>query len=291
MNRICISINNKCNMACEYCHFRQKEDYIEEKNMNVLKILDNVKEAINKGGVSALPFKIGFVGNGEPLLSLDELTKYILYIQDYIKNGFVSAYTITNGTIMTDEIARFLDKYLTVGISLDGPKVVHDKYRVFRNDKGTFDIVIRNLEIFKFATGHYPTFNPTVGKFSILYTDEIIEFFKQFNSKITFSRMIGDELGITLNEYREFCEKAEKAGLKIRHGSDDCTMYGGQCGAGENNFFFANGNVYLCGNCLENPICSAYEQLNFIEEKSKMLISNFDRNNCFKEENKKVEIK
>ena len=58
VNRICISINNRCNLACRYCHFHEKGK-IETADMDVFEILDNVKRYAGK------KFKIGFVGNGE----------------------------------------------------------------------------------------------------------------------------------------------------------------------------------------------------------------------------------
>ena len=57
--------------------------------------------------------------------------------------------------------------------------------------------------------------------------------------------MIG-KYGITLQQYRDFLTYAEKY-IPVRRGGKDCTMYGGQCGAGTNNYFFANGKVYYCG--------------------------------------------
>lgn len=47
--------------------------------------------------------------------------------------------------------------------------------------------------------------------------------------------MIGRN-GISLAEYTDFLEEAEQY-LSIRRGGLDCTMYGGQCGAGTNNYF------------------------------------------------------
>ena len=38
---ICISINNRCNLNCKYCHFHEKKDFIQKSSMDVLKILDN----------------------------------------------------------------------------------------------------------------------------------------------------------------------------------------------------------------------------------------------------------
>ena len=77
VDRICISINNRCNLACKYCHFREKKASIAEDHMDVFKILDNVVDSIEKNDIKA--FKIGFVGNGEPLLDFDLLNTYLLY--------------------------------------------------------------------------------------------------------------------------------------------------------------------------------------------------------------------
>lgn len=39
VTRACISINNRCNLNCTYCHFHEKKDYIQEDNMDVITIL------------------------------------------------------------------------------------------------------------------------------------------------------------------------------------------------------------------------------------------------------------
>ena len=203
INRICISINNRCNLACRYCHFREKGK-IESSDMNVFEILDNVKAYATK------KFKIGFVGNGEGFLDWELLKSYIKYIED--------------------------------------------------------------------ITGHYPTFNATVGKESLENADKIIAFFSKYGTRVTFSRMIG-KYGITLKQYRDFLAYAEKY-IPVRRGGKDCTMYGGQCGAGTNNYFFANGKVYYCGNCIDLPPLGSSSMTFWELEKINL---QFDRNYCYKE--------
>ena len=106
----------------------------------------------------------------------------------------------------------------------------------------------------------------------------MIGFFKQFGTRVTFSRMIGP-LGISLQEYRDFLSLAEKV-IPVRRGGLDCTMYGGRCGAGENNYFFANGFVYFCGNCMDvPPIGPSSTRFKELEK----ITLDFNRNNCFKE--------
>lgn len=266
VNRICISINNKCNLKCKYCHFKEKQIKVND-DMNIYTILDNVIEYAKKEN-----FKIGFVGNGEPFLDLEKLKSYISYLEPYPN---ISCYTITNGTIkLSDEDILFFAKHkVNVGFSLDGYKELHNKNRC-----NTFDIVMKNINQYKSITGSSPTLNVTVGKDTISESVKVIDFFKQFNVRITFSRMIG-KYGISLAEYIKFIYQAEKE-LEVRKGDLDCTMYGGKCGAGLNNFFYANGNVYYCGNCVDMKPIGKYDiKLTDLEDSNIC----FDRSKCYKE--------
>lgn len=265
IKRICISINNRCNLACRYCHFHEKE-HIEAADIDVFEILDNVKVYAKS------KFKIGFVGNGEAFLDWPLLKSYISYIEDCL---VISAYTITNGTIfLPDEEWMFLETHkINVGFSIDGYRELHNMNRC-----NSFDKAIANVENYKRVTGHYPTFNATVGKESLENVDKVIEFFAPFGTRVTFSRMIG-KYGIPLGDYRRFLDYAGER-ISVRRGEKDCTMYGGQCGSGINNYFFANGNIYYCGNCSDlTPLGPS--SISFFELEKAHL--DFDRNNCYKE--------
>lgn len=235
-------------------------------DMDVIRILDNVK------AYARHPFKIGFVGNGEGFLDWPMLKSYIAHIEDI---PLISSYTITNGTVdLSDDGIRFLeDRKVNVGFSIDGYKELNDMNRC-----GSFDKALKNVEKYRNITGHYPTFNATVGRESLENADRVIEFFKPFGTRVTFSRMIG-KYGISLDQYHAFLENAEKV-IPVRRGGTDCTIYGGRCGAGANNYFFANGKVYYCGNCIDLPPV-AESDISFYELEKIQL--SFDRNRCYKE--------
>lgn len=42
ITRVCISINNRCNLNCKYCHFHEKKDSIKADEMDVVEILEVV---------------------------------------------------------------------------------------------------------------------------------------------------------------------------------------------------------------------------------------------------------
>lgn len=272
VDRICISINNRCNLACSYCHFHEKKSSIAVQDMDVFKILDNVIDSIEKNNIPV--FKIGFVGNGEPLLDFELLKSYLLYIAKYLEDGRIAAYTISNGLLLDEKMLQFFKKYhVNVGFSIDGIETIHNMYRC-----GTHAKVMEKIFLYKKINGKYPSMNCTVGEEVLQHADETIEFFKQFDNRITFSRMIGKH-AIPLDEFNAFLTKAAEQ-LNVRTGGYDCTMYGGMCGAGMNNFFYANGNVYICGNCIDMaPLGKSDMPFSQLET----LKFDFDRNHCYKE--------
>ena len=251
VTRACISINNRCNLNCTYCHFHEKKDYIQEDNMDVITILDIITSHIEDNDIDL--FKLGFVGNGEPMLDYEKLKQYIAHIGDYLKSGRIAAYTITNGLLVDCEKLEFFKEYnVNVGFSVDGISAIHDKYRC-----GTHERVMENIALYKEVNGKYPSMNCTVGKEIIDNPEATIGFFEQFGNRITFSRMIGKQ-GISLLDFNAFLNKAMER-LNVRTGGYDCTMYGGMCGAGMDNIFYANGKIFICGNCIDLPFSMPYD--------------------------------
>ena len=187
IDRACISINNRCNLNCTYCHFHtpEKAGHLSDKDMNVYTILENIKCHIDKYDIDI--FKLGFVGNGEPLLDYESLHGYIEYISDYLLTGRIAAYTITNGTLVDEEMLGYFKKHnVNVGFSIDGIPEIHNRLRC-----NTHSEVMRAIELYRSVNGCYPSMNCTVGRDTLEKTEDTIAFFEQFGSRITFSRMIG----------------------------------------------------------------------------------------------------
>ena len=191
-----------------------------------------------------------------------------------LKDGKIAVYTISNGLLLDREMLLFFKEYnINVGFSIDGVPEIHNKYRC-----GTHAKVVEKIQLYKEIMGCYPSMNCTVGEEIIEQAEETIAFFEQFQNRITFSRMIG-EYGIPLGTFNDFLKKASKR-LNVRTGGYDCTMYGGLCGAGMNNFFYANGNVYICGNSVDLPPLGTSDiPLSQLES----LSLDFDRRNCYRE--------
>jgi uncharacterized protein len=93
-------------------------------------------------------FLVYFFG-GEPLMNFPLIEKVIEYCEEVckFKNIEIKYGMATNGTILNDRILECIKKHhIKVTVSIDGPKEIHDKYRKFRNDKGTFEVITENVK-------------------------------------------------------------------------------------------------------------------------------------------------
>ena len=88
---------------------------------------------------------------GEPtLLGLDFFHKVIALEQKYANGKRIFNDLQTNGTLLDEEWCVFLAKHrFLVGLSIDGPKKLHDCFRVDREGLGSFDDVVRAASLLK----------------------------------------------------------------------------------------------------------------------------------------------
>ena len=89
--------------------------------------------------------------------NFDLLRQLVLFAEELSSQcGMEQTFVLTtNGTLLNDEAIHFLVEHnFVVTISLDGPKEVHDRYRVFRSEEyperrcGSYDIVMNNIQRF-----------------------------------------------------------------------------------------------------------------------------------------------
>jgi len=89
---------------------------------------------------------------GEPLLKFDFVKKITDEIgQVCLKlNVQINFSLITNGTLFTIKMLNYLNlKKFDIQITLDGIREMHNKIRFFSNKNGTFDVIIKNLNVIK----------------------------------------------------------------------------------------------------------------------------------------------
>ncbi len=168
-----------CNLNCEYCYYIDKKALFGKDES--YRMGDDVLEAyIKKYIAEQIGGEIEFVWQGgEPtLLGIDFFRKVVGLELRYGGNKRIKNSFQTNGTLLTDEWCRFFkENNFLVGLSLDGPREVHDRYRVEREGKPTFDSVMRGLRLLK---KHGVDFNimACVAKETADKSKKVYQFFK-----------------------------------------------------------------------------------------------------------------
>lgn len=161
---ITIKLTDHCNLSCSYCCY-SKNTY---SNMSVSSIdIATAYKSIDflyKHSPDTGRLIISFYG-GEPLLCFDTLSLIVEYCHKLFSNrsnDIVFSIT-TNLTLLTDDIMDFLSSNnFSVAISLDGPKYIHDKNRIFPNGDGSYDSVLNNLDRFMNEVSNNHISSPTI---------------------------------------------------------------------------------------------------------------------------------
>lgn len=140
-----------CNLDCEYCFFLSKEMLYPGSRFRMADRL--LEEYTKQYMASQQTSEVTFAWQGgEPtLMGLDFFKRAIELQQKYARPGVTIQNALqTNGIKLDDEWGRFLAKHnFLVGISIDGPRELHDAYRVDKGGRGSFDRVMQGLEILK----------------------------------------------------------------------------------------------------------------------------------------------
>jgi len=165
-----------CNLACQYCFYLEKKNLFGKKKHRMsIRIL---KEMIRKT-VSNNPDDINFGWQGgEPtLLGLDFFRKAVQFQKEYSQPGQNVGNSIqTNGILIDEEWAEFLKKNnFLVGLSLDGPASIHDRYRKTRDKKGTSHRVEQTAKLLLHKQVLVNSLT-TVNDYSVRFPEEIYNY-------------------------------------------------------------------------------------------------------------------
>jgi uncharacterized protein len=140
-----------CNLDCTYCFFLSKEDLYPgspfRMDHDLLEsYLRQLLESHRGPDVT-----VAWQGGEPTLMGLPFFRRVVELVDRLRRPGQRVEHTIqTNATLIDDEWARFLaDHDFLVGVSIDGPRELHDVYRLDKGGRPTFDRVVRGLDRLK----------------------------------------------------------------------------------------------------------------------------------------------
>lgn len=134
-----------CNLSCRYCFFLEKERLYPgvRTRMDEEVLRAYISQYIEAQQVPEVT--IAWQGGEPTLMGLDFFRRSVEIADECAPRGTSVSYTMqTNGTLLDEEWCDFLrDSRFLVGLSLDGPREMHDAYRRDRQGRPTFDKVVK----------------------------------------------------------------------------------------------------------------------------------------------------
>jgi uncharacterized protein len=152
LTTLVMNVTSKCNLACTYC-YEYGEDRIVEggskpRFMNEETARKSVDFMFAEAGESTM-VHLTFFG-GETLLNFKVLKSSLAYAKERAAalGKDVDASLTTNATLLREEIIDWLvENNVGVTVSMDGGREQQDKFRVFNNGMGSYDLILPNIRM------------------------------------------------------------------------------------------------------------------------------------------------
>jgi len=143
---VLLKVAGTCNLTCDYCYasrnFRSRKVWLDKE------LVDKLLGQTLASNYGHIDFNIH---GGEPLTWGKDRLEYFTFRQKELEFGTRKEYVNRiqiNGSLLTNELAKLLkESNIEIGVSLDGPKTVHDAHRRNRAGKGSFNSVMRGINI------------------------------------------------------------------------------------------------------------------------------------------------
>ena len=136
-----------CNLDCKYCYYLEKENlYPNTVNYKMpYDVLESfIQQYIRAQKVETVNF--AWQGGEPTLLGVEYFKKVVELQKKYADGKTITNAFQTNGLMLNDEWGEFFsDNKFLVGISIDGPKEIHDRYRINKGGGSSFDSVMRGI--------------------------------------------------------------------------------------------------------------------------------------------------
>ncbi len=176
-------IGSLCNLDCHYCYYLDKENIYgkKEPKMSDELLEEYIKQYIEANDVPVVTFAWH---GGEPLLTGIDYYRKAIELQNKYKGDKQIENTLqTNGILVNSEWCEFWrENDFLIGVSIDGPKSIHDAFRLDKGGKPTFDKVVASIEMMAKHSVKYNTLS-TVNSLSEGRGADVYRFLKSLGSQ------------------------------------------------------------------------------------------------------------
>ncbi len=201
-----------CNLGCSYCFYLEKETLFPDTTIHRMSLETQeelIRQVMQQSGDA---ISIAWQGGEPALMGLDFYKRAIELEQKYghgqqVGNGFQ-----TNGTLLDREWAVFFKKYdWLIGLSLDGPEHIHDRYRLDKGEHPTWKNVEQKAKML-LEDGVAVNAMCCITDYSADRAEELYNYYKK--------------LGLTWMQFIPVVEKDRLNSLKVASFSVTADKYG-----------------------------------------------------------------
>lgn len=175
-NLVEVVLNNSCPLDCSYCFLenRGETSFMSKDTLKNIFLMCKYSMEINPRDFISIMFSLK-----EPLMSWGTIKNTIDDLNFQLEDYNIFCTFNTNGVLLTDEIIDYCKSHcISIHISLDGPKDIHDKRRIYRGINkehlSSYDKVMDIIN--KYPNDHSLSYMTTLHKEDLNRTEEIFNF-------------------------------------------------------------------------------------------------------------------
>lgn len=266
---LCLHVAHDCNLRCKYC-FAGTGDFGHDRSLMSKEVGEKAVDFIIAGSGKRKHCEIDFFG-GEPLMNMP----VVKHVVDYVhkreqETGKEFKLTLTtNGVLLNDENIRYLNEQnISLVLSLDGRKAVHDHMRPNVGGKGSYDQVMKNFKKLVQARHNENYFlRGTFTAYNLDFTADVLDMADQGFDLLSVEPVVAKDCDYAIEQehlpqlFAEY-EKLAKVFLERKHDDRGFFFFHfnmdlsngpcvakrlSGCGAGHEYFAVApNGDLYPC---------------------------------------------
>jgi uncharacterized protein len=153
LETLVVNVTNQCNLSCTYCYEYGEDKIVDTENGKQPKFMSeetarqSVEFLLREAGSNPAAHMTFF--GGETLMNFPVVKKTIAYARARAAEvgKRIDFSLTTNATLLRPDVIDFLaDERIGVTISIDGPQDMQDKFRVFHNGAGSYDLVAPKIK-------------------------------------------------------------------------------------------------------------------------------------------------
>lgn len=148
LSKIVLNVNTGCNLGCTYCYKEDLQTPARGEKMD-FEVASRSVDLLFRQSAGRETVGIVFFG-GEPLTNLPLIRRVVDYalLRGREAGKRLDFSLTTNATLLNEATIDYLDSHrFGISVSMDGPKLVHDRSRRTVGGRGTYDLVARKARL------------------------------------------------------------------------------------------------------------------------------------------------